>query len=130
MVFVLGMTLKFQKFYMKAIFANSHPFLANTQCLKRWCDMTRLGNQNDFCVWNNFEIPKTPSCKHLKPKTLLWHDQTGEQSKMQLKLAPSYIFKESGSNSGGMLIWKVYHLQWSKSTSCGLSMQKREAVKS
>ena len=60
MIFVLGMTLKFQKFCMKTIFANSHPFLANTQSLKHWCDMTRLGNQNGFYAWNDFEIPKIP----------------------------------------------------------------------
>ena len=60
MVFVLGMTLKFQKFYMKIFFANNHPFFANTQSLKHWCDMTRLGNQNDFYACNDFEIPKIP----------------------------------------------------------------------
>ena len=58
MIFVLGMTLKFQKFYMKTIFTNSHPFPANTRSLKHLCDMTRLGNENDFCAWNDFEIPK------------------------------------------------------------------------
>ena len=60
MVFVLGMTLKFQKFYMKLFFANSHLFPANTRSLKHWCDMTRLGNQMIFGVWNNFEIPTIP----------------------------------------------------------------------
>ena len=60
MIFVLGMTLKFQKFYMKIFFANNHPFPANTRSLKHWCDMTCLGNQNGFCAWKDFEISKIP----------------------------------------------------------------------
>ena len=67
MVFVLGMTLKFQKFYMKIFFANSHPFPANTRSLKHWCDMTRLGNQNDFFV---FGITLKFQKSHMKTQSL------------------------------------------------------------
>ena len=115
MVFVLGMTLKFQKFYMKTIFANNHPFPANTRSLKHWCDMTRLGNPNDFCAWNDFGIPKIPhentfiantqpffmQTLHLKPKIFWGMTRPGGNLKMQLKLVASFLFKECWSELRG-----------------------------
>ena len=122
MVFVLGMTLKFQKFYMNTIFVNNHHFPTNTWSLKHWCNMTWMGQSKWFCIWNDFEIPKIShentifannqmQTLLLKPKTHVGHGQTAGQPTNAIEVSSIILFQKKIS----YIFWicnVIMHAQW------------------